>query len=219
MRMVYADSGIDIELVENCVNTITIEAPSMFRSMVGDLWEQTNGGEGKWIISEAEKELKLSKICEVIVNPFAIDVNDRKMVGVLCEEIKTIADSEQYEYTSRIQTEIYSYLESLISSLPYSLSCDLELDLIALLKSYHIRLDEFSGIERIINYMKLRHQVIGTRVFVWVNGKNYFSEDELEEIYKEAFYEKIQIVVLEAVETKRSVFEESLIFDKDFCII
>lgn len=219
MRMLYKDAGVEFELRENLVNTVTVEAPKVFRQMVGDIWNQSEGEEGGWILSQSENELSISKVCEVVINPFFLNLNDKKMVTALYNQLKLIAETEQYEATAEINSNLYAYIDGLISTLPYSMTCDMEVDMSSLFKTYHVRLDEYAGIDGIIDYLRLRHQVIGIQVIIWINGKQYMTKEEFEEVYRALSYEKVQLVILEGSQSDRSEYEESLILDKDLCII
>lgn len=219
MRFTYGEYGIEINPRENFVDTITVENPIAFRKMVGDIWSQCNGADGKWILAEGDKEIPLERICDIIINPFSIDVNDKKMLSSLYSQMNGIATEEYMEDIMRINSEIVSLLDRIMGGMAYPIVTDINLDVNSLLKSYHVCFEEEEGIDKIVNYIRLKHQVLGKTVFFWVNCKHFISEDEFDELVKSISYEKIHLILLEGVESNRQRFEQSIILDKDLCII
>ena len=73
--------------------------------------------------------------------------------------------------------------------------------------------------ERLAEYLKLLHQLCKIQVIIFVNLKTYFSQDELEELYKFAFYEKLFLVLIENREKPKLKEEKVCIIDADGCII
>ena len=67
--------------------------------------------------------------------------------------------------------------------------------------------------------MQLEKALCGTRLMVFVNLKAYLNEVELEEVYKMAFYNKIQLLLLESVKKDVLPAEKYCIIDKDKCVI
>lgn len=55
-----------------------IESPKLFSGYVQEICAQSQGGEGRFVLSDGDKEIGISKAVEVIVNPFAVDINDKK---------------------------------------------------------------------------------------------------------------------------------------------
>lgn len=219
MRLVYENGLLEFELRENIVNTITVENRTLFRKMLNDLWLQFEGGDGKWLLFEAEKELQISKTCEVLFNPYAMDINDKKMINAIYGDIKRVSEEEYYTKSQMINSEIIGWIDLLSKELSYPLTYNLDMDIISILKAYGVKIEKTSGIDGIIDYLRLRHQVLKTRIVVWINAKQYFEKNELIELFKSIFYEKMQMVIIEGEESERTCYEESIIIDNDLCII
>ena len=60
-----------------------IESPEDFLSYTQELYRQCDGEEGRFVLSEEEKEKEISKYAEIIFNPFAVNINDRKVMNRL----------------------------------------------------------------------------------------------------------------------------------------
>lgn len=219
MRFIYPEYGIDIELSEGTPTVIVVEDPLCRRKMTSDLWKQYIGEKGGWILSDVENELKISKNIELIVNPFAVGPNDKKLLSALHEELQDISNEEYYGDVSKLNSEIVDFLDKIFEKVPYPIESDLEIDTVQLLKMYHVRFEESEGIERIYNYIKLMHQVLGINIFVWFNGKEFMTDDELYEVYKIAAYEKIHLILIESDIRTIIDVEKLVVIDKDLCII
>ncbi len=112
-------------------------------------------------------------------------------------------------------------LDEISQNSPYAITFNLDLDLTALLKMYSVQIDDtaISLAEKLIEYMKLSHQILGIRLFVFVNLRDYLSEDEMKQVYESAFYDKIQLLLIEGHSQVPLPGEDILIIDKDLCKI
>lgn len=66
MKIVYGERELILEFRENEVQVITIENKEYFSEFLQNLYNQSQGMEGKIIMSEGEKILSLNKCTEVI---------------------------------------------------------------------------------------------------------------------------------------------------------
>ena len=61
--------NLELRLIENAITVLSVEAPSAYQKIMHDFWQQYNGNEGSFILSENGKELKIQKNVECIYNP------------------------------------------------------------------------------------------------------------------------------------------------------
>lgn len=221
MKLVYPEYDLKMELQENQVFILSVENQRAFSKMVYDLWHQVNGGDGGFILSEEEKIKSISSLLEFIVNPFSVDCNDRKILSKLYKELQEIAGASALQSLGEVNRAVLQFLDHLEMESPYSLHYELETDFIALLKSYDVKLEAASEsfLENIVNYMRILHQLGGKEIVVFLNLKQYVTQDELQQLYQFAFYEKIYILILEGSASPLSENEIGLIYDQDLCII
>lgn len=90
MKLVHPDFFFQIELPENKVPVLVFESPSRFLEFVSQIKGQVNGDNGEWVLSEGGKELNLAKTCEVIIDVFALDINQKKMITSLYNHLEKI---------------------------------------------------------------------------------------------------------------------------------
>ena len=78
MKLVHINlnEGILVDAI-NCTEWV-IESPEYFSEYVMELAGQVEGKEGRFVLSDNEKEVDISKNVELIFNIFALDINERK---------------------------------------------------------------------------------------------------------------------------------------------
>lgn len=221
MRLVYPEYGVELEFAENQVLVWAVEQPRAFAKVTGELWRQIQGADGGFILSEADKIYNMSKKMEFIVNPISISCNDRKIISKLYQELQNLASNELLEKTSDLNSRIITYLDELVSAVPYPLEFQLELDLAALMKGYGVTVEDRAEnlLEKLIDYLKIMRQICHMDTFVILNLKQYLDKEELQSLYEFVFYEKINLLILEGKFTGCSNNEKYLILDQDLCII
>ena len=78
MKLVHINlnEGILVDAI-NCTEWV-IESPEYFSEYVMELAGQVEGKEGRFVLSDNEKEVDISKNVELIFNIFALDINEKK---------------------------------------------------------------------------------------------------------------------------------------------
>ena len=221
MKMVNTYYNMEIDILENYITVISVENPIAYAKIIGDMWKQVNGEEGSFILSDAGKVKSISKEMECIFNPFSLDCNSKKITTRLYQELKIQADSSLQEESLRLNSGIIEYLDKLTMAVPYNVKYNLDMDISGILKIYDVGIDGEgqSLLERIVEYIKIVSRLCGNTLFVFVGLKHYLTDNELKELYKTVFYEKVNLVIIEPSHTKNLDEEKCWIIDKDLCII
>lgn len=221
MKLVHAEYGIEIELKENQISVLVVESPEKLSELIQELYLSKQGGEGKFLLSEADKLLNMGKFLELVVNPFAIDVNEKRIVQKLYQEIESQVQEQLVLETAEIHSRLISYLEEIAGKVTYPVIFDLEQNVLGLMKTYNVRLEteSITMLEKLVEYFRLLHQLCRVEVIVCVNLKSYLSEVELRQLYETVFYEKIALILLENVQREKVDGERICIMDRDWCII
>lgn len=221
MKLVHAEYGIEIELKENQISVLVVESPEKLSELIQELYLSRQGGEGKFLLSEADKLLNMGKFLELVVNPFAIGVNEKRIVQKLYQEIESQVQEQLVLETAEIHSRLISYLEEIAGKVTYPVIFDLEQNVLGLMKTYNVRLEteSITMLEKLVEYFRLLHQLCRVEVIVCVNLKSYLSEVELRQLYETVFYEKIALILLENVQREKVDGERICIMDRDWCII
>lgn len=102
MKLVHPN--LEGQLLLNSPCEWIIESPELFSRYVKELFEQSNGEEGNFVLSEGEKEISISKFAEIIINPFSINKNDKRILGKLYTRLNDLAVAEEnYLLTQEIK--------------------------------------------------------------------------------------------------------------------
>lgn len=223
MKLVYPNNNITIEFEEGYVNTLCIENPKTYAEMVGGLWNQLNGDEGGWLLSEKDKILQVSKYMVGIFNPLDLDCNERRVLGKVYTELNEIVLDKFHAEIAELNGRIVEFLDSLTECVPYHMEVKPELDVGGLLKLFDVRIENSSAnlLEHVLDYLRVMHEICRIELFVFVNAKQYFSDAELNALYEFVIYEKIHLLMLEGVYLRKIInpYEKCWIFDKDSCMI
>lgn len=141
MKLVNAELFLSVDIEEGKPTVLTIENPMIMTDIVGQLYDLCNSGGGDFILSEDCKQLSFEKTTEIIINPFLIDYNSRKIQGKLYSELLE-ADASYVEEKALIQTLIIEYLDRLIQNVPYEMiTNELDLDSMKLFKMFEVRIE------------------------------------------------------------------------------
>ncbi|SHF11691.1 CRISPR-associated protein Csn2 [Alkalibacter saccharofermentans DSM 14828] len=221
MRLINIELGINIEIIENRVNVLVIEHPFTLRSVVEDILKQIEGEDGDFVLSDKNRVLPISKHIELVLNPFALDLNSKKIQNKLFQEIKLYAEEKLIVETNELNKKILEFLEMSLLNQSYSLGYDFELDFQNLLKLYHVgfKEDEKGFVELLIEFIRIQSNLLGAKAIVFLNLKSFLSENELNQLYEFAFYSKINLILLENLFRNKIHGESVVIIDSDRCVI
>ena len=216
MKLVHSDLKMQLKFIENEAIVWVIEAPKRLRRYVKELWQQTEGGEGEFVLSANGKLLDIAKQMEFILNPLDIQVNEKRCWNKVCSQLKELAFAEQhYIKTQQLFTTIYRYFLSLEQDCEMEFCCDGELDFIQLLKATGIRLEECNDslVEHLAQYMKAVTKLLKKKVIVFVNLSAFLEKEEVEQLIQQAFYLKVYVILIESREIDLEISKKCYIID------
>lgn len=223
MKLVYANYGMEIPLLENQNTVVVVENQKAYAEILEALWNQTNGGSNitGFILSQDEKIKDISKEVEYIFNPFAVECNNKRVLSKLYSELQELVNMNLLQELTEVNQELVNFLDEVIHQVPYPLEFELDLNFQSLLKLYQVKVDIGAGdlLERIIEYLKVMHRICNVRIYAFVGLKQYLQEQEFRQLYEFAAYEKLFLIMLEGRESFRLNSEKYWILDKDLCII
>lgn len=220
MRLFYEKGNIDINMVSSGLYGLCIEKSELLRDFIQELYLQTAGDGGTLYLTDGAKNVRFDREVTVVFNPFAINVNEKKILSKLYADMDAIAKQELYVELQAINTMVVSAFDEINMKIQYSIDYGLSLDFQQLLKIYNVRLDEQETelSERIANYIHLAHNILNIKVFVFVQLKGYLSNEEIELLQETIQLEGVFVLLIES--SFRNVLGMKWwIIDKDSCII
>ncbi len=222
MKLAHVDMERAIEL--DCRKTAEwiIESPALFQKYVNLLNLQVNGEEGEFVLSNDDTILNIEKCMEIVVNPFALDFEDRRIQKKLYSQLQKAAYGEEmFMDTQKMNAELQSYIFRLENICGYDIEINTEVDVQLVFKALGVKMEggEYNFSEKLAQYMKIMAEVMGKRVLVFVNIRSYLENEQIQELMKNAVYNEISLLFIENIQRDFSEMENYYIIDKDGCEI
>ena len=222
MKLVYTELEQQLVFQENKVNVLVIEQKELFRRMIQELDKQISGEEGGVVLSDNNKIMKIDKEICLILNPFALDINSRKALTGLYNELgKLRLNEENYLKTCSLKGQIAEYIYDLLNQVDYALKFQDDFNLQSMFKALEVEFEAGEGnfLEGLVYFLDVCSKFQKVKILTFVNLKTYLMSEELHEFYKEAFYRKIQLLLLENNIVDELAEEAVSIVDADLCLI
>lgn len=221
MRITNREFDFVIEVDENTSVSIVCENPKIFYEMIEDSIKLIKSNESNWVISEKDGSRIDSKQIDVIVSPFCFDINSKRLLGNVQKEIETCIYENFIEEIDYINNAFIRILEDISLRLSYEIDYNIECDVKDLIKIYDLKLsyESSSLLGKLSIYIKLLAMSLNVKLLFLVDIKRYLTAHEILNLYKEARYWKIQLVIMESRFIDKLENEKVIIIDMDRCII
>lgn len=223
MKLIHTDYNIKMIFREGKVNRIIIESPEIMRNFITDFINLEKGVKKNVILSKDHMEIEFSKNCELILDYFRLDINSKKVIKNIYEQIeKEIQNSELFLIWQEIIAKIEVVILGATNNLDISIDDNKLLDIQKILKNKDIKLNIMNEnlVDILLEYFQFMNKWIGIKMFVLINPANFFTKEEIEGIYEHSFLYKYFLLLIdkEYVEIKKDK-EKTFILDEDYCII
>ena len=211
MKLAYVDMENVIELDYRKATEWIIESPALFQKYVHLLNLQAEGEEGGFVLSDDDIILDISKYVEIVVSPFALDFEDRRIQKKLYLQLQKTAYGED--------ADLQSYIFRLESICGYDIEIDTAMDVQQLFKALGVKMEggEYDFSEKLAQYMKLMSELMGKKVLVFINIRSYLENEQIQELIKNAVYNEISLLFIENIQRDFSEMKKYYIIDKDGC--
>lgn len=221
MRLVNVEYGLSLELDETRATILVIEEKAMRLKIIEELYHQYLGEEGNFVLSDGDQVLKIPKSVDVLLNPFSIDCNNRKVIARLYQEIQDCGNEDFYSEKAKINSEILLLFDKMMLNVPYHITTAMDFDLVDLCKLYHVQLEKTGDalLEQLMDYIRVMSQLCECKVFILLNFMTYLNDEDRKHLYEFALYQKILLLFIEYFEPMLLADEKGCIIDKDGCII
>lgn len=222
MRLSNTDWNFFINFEEDKIHQMVFERPSIMQRYIFELVQQSNGSEGGFVFSENDKIMNMSKNIDMILDPFRLDCNNKKIMSGLYEVFCTAAvESEMYMQTQETVNTAIEFIEKLGEYVDYPIDYKCDLGALRLLKAFDVKLplDATNLGELIVDYTNLMTEFCGIKCFIFVNLKTYFDEEALLNLYQQWRYKKNNILLIENNKGSDLDGEKTWILDNDMCEI
>lgn len=221
MKLVHPEYNLDLELKENEVNVLVIENHTILTEAVQDLYRQCNNMEGKFVLSDDNKILQISKSINLITDAFSLNCNEKKIISQLYREVEGLAVENMVQESVELNSAILGYLEKMCEQVPYHLDYQPQVLPSAIMKMADLKFETeaVNLLERIVEYLGIVNQISQYALNIFINIKLFLTAEEIQSLYEYVFYNKIPILLIEGVTGERNPAEKLTIIDMDKCTI
>ena len=213
----HIETAIDFTIHK--VNTLVIENPKFFRSIILGLHDQLSGLSGDFVLSENGKELNLGALTEIIDNCIFLSMNSKALLGKIASAMEQLAYSEDFYLET---SNMLHHVEQYINDLSFRLDCDVQCShqaIAGLLKASGliIREEYESHLEKIVDYMELARGFNGRNLFIFINMRTFFSNNEIGEFFATILSHNYNVLLVDGVSTNILKDEKRITIDADLC--
>lgn len=221
MCLAHTQSNIKVDMEEGKASVLVIENPVAMREFLLELEAQLQGELGDFVLSVDYEPVSIGKNLVLVKDPLNIDCNDKK---ILTKLYQNIADEEKMQYyveRDQFDKAYLEYLRELCLLSPLPLAYDERLSLGELFKCAHVVIDNTTGncVENLWHYIKVMGDLLHIKVFAFVNLKCFLSNEELDLLYRQCFYEQKLLLLIESYDSPLRTDEKKCIVDVDGCVI
>lgn len=200
MKLVHPELERQIEWTEHKECEWIIESPVLFATYLQELCKQNNGDEGKFVFSHNEVCLDFVKDVEIIVNPLEINLNDKKIISKIYNELRDLAyETDTYLKTQEIISNLRKYFFELEFQNSICLDIEEDVDLQLIFKALGVKVGENGQgfYENLVTYIKILSAVLKKKALILVNARSYFTDMQINELIDSATYDEINILFIE----------------------
>ncbi len=221
MKLMIPYFSAPICFEENILNSVVIENQKFFREIIDDIRCQIDKNEGSIVFSKKDIPLNMSGNVEIISEFLELDLNCKNLISKVQSLMeKTALDELHYMETQKMLAAIEQYVQGL----SFSCSCDVEcgkLTVSNLLKTTGIRfaVSYRSHIEKLFDYMSLVRDLDKDKLFIFVNMRSWFTDEEMEIFAKTILLHKYYVLLIDNCEYPKLESEKRIIIDRDLCEI
>ena len=210
-------------VILTCPSSLCIEDNHLFSNVISSIMKaQQDKSEPFYLFDSDEKELSPAKDIKVILSPFDFDFNSKDIqnkIFSICE-LNINSDTEkQHIMEQYYSTFIKSFVEC-ADLYENNFDIELEFDIKKILKFLGVKINydnSCSLFEKTLQIIEIIAQLKLSRLIVFVNLKLYFNNEEVEQIYKTAIYNQINLLTIEQGKPNEILkYEKSIYIDKDY---
>jgi CRISPR-associated protein Csn2 len=198
--LINGNLNTPINIHEGLPNILVVENKHLFYNLINDLIKQVEGNDGDWILSENSKIYSISKTTNVIVDFFHLNLNCKPILSKLYSNLKDIsAQSDFYMDTITLKQLIIEYFEKINSELILPVEFDAEFDITSIFKMLDVKFSvtDTELVESINIVSHILRELVSNKLIVLVNFLNYLTEEEIEIFYRDLYYNKYSILLIE----------------------
>lgn len=219
MKLAYRDMEHILSCDGGYINELVIENKGMFRNAVNSMVMQSEGLSGDWVLSVADRPVELSKYTDLTIEFAPFRVNRKSLLNKLYAAMeRQSVNPENYTRTTEILCELERYIFSLAEEFPFEINCN-KLTMGPIIRALSPEIDEAdkSPLEKIFAYMELVRELDRDKLFIMVNMRSYFSDEDMQEFVNSSCLHDFRVLLLSNISEARLNHTKRYIVDVDLC--
>ena len=219
MKLVYKNIGHVIEFEPGYVYELVIENKKLFREVVNDLISQIDGQYGDAVLSVKDKPVELSKYSDITVQLTPFQVNRKSLLTKLYSALEEKSlSAENYPRLIELLAKIDEFVRSISEDYSFDVCCP-KLSLGPILRAVGVEIvdNDKETLEKIFDYCELVRELDKDRLFIFVNFRTYFSDDDVNLFVKTVCSHDIKVLLLESSSFERLKNIKRYTIDEDLC--
>ena len=213
----YLDNNLVLNTSEVCA--LEIENKRYFYRVVNDLYMASNENISDDIVllDKNDKEINISNKLKIFLNFFDFGLTDKKYTNDISKYIANNITDENKELLAKQYNKIISIYKKILNDIDLPLIIDSEISIENITKIMKINInsskDLLSNLFILIDLENLFHT---KNILVFINLKQYLTNEEIEELYKYSIYNEVQIILIDSQSYGTSLSQEKkLIIDEN----
>lgn len=219
MKLVYRNMEHILRFDEGYVNELVIENKKMFFDMVNSMAMQEEGLHGDCILSVDDNPIEFSKYADLTVQFAPFQLNRKSLLTKLYSALeKKALEPENYVKTGELLGELEKYALRLSEDFPFEINCQkLVIGPVIRALSPEIEENDKNPLEKIFSYMELVRELDRDKLFIMINMRSYFPDEEMEKFTESACLHDFKVLLLENYASSKLNHTRRFVIDADLC--
>ena len=222
MKLLNNKYNICFDFSESNIFELVCEKPNIYNDLVCDLYNANNDLDSHFILLKDDNLIEFDKNCEIIFNPFCIDINNKrnidKFYGLLVNKSNY---DEFYLRKNELFLKIFEFVNEVSFNIDFPILYDEDTEVKNLFKAINLKIDMDTSnlLELLDSYIKITNRLQGEKIYILINLKSFLSLKEIKMFYESALYNKYKLILFENIDRSDVENERKIIIDNDGCII
>lgn len=219
MKLAHIALENQIDFKDDRIVFWDIEDTQIYYEFVRELKNQIDGEDGNFVLSNNLKSLKLDSSAEIIVGPFDMAFDSKKIANLISKRIvKTAVEDEYFIKFQTIEKSIMEYLRNLIidADLPVEVG---PIEIENLIKASSFKTSESNSFyDNLVNYVSLLLNLSKPKLLILVDIKRYIKPESFTQFLHFLQYEDINVLFIDCFLRKiLNNGARTYFLDKDHC--
>lgn len=219
MKFVYRDMEHVIKLPNGSVSELVVENKPMFSEIVSSVISQADGSSGKCVLSVSDTPVEFSRYADVTLQFTPFQLNRKTLLTKLYAALeKSALTPENYSRTCELLSEFEKFTQQLADNVSLDIDCK-KVAVGPLLRAVSPEFveDGMSTAEKIFSYMELVRELDRDKLFIMVNMRTYFSDEDMELFAESVCLHDFKVLLLESTSFAKLKTAKRYLIDEDLC--